>query len=111
MSDLRPPLVAALDAFGVAATVAVPDGDPVETRILWQPPITEEYPTGSEYRRATPRRRMTIPLSDVPQVPRGTIINAPEVSGGDEGRWSVDETERVDSDHHRVIVTSAELVS
>lgn len=106
MSDLRPPFVAVLDAFGVAATVTIPDGDPVETTILWQPPITEEYPTGSEYRRATPRRRMAIPLSDVPTVPRGTVILAPEVSGEAAAEWSVDETERVDSDHHRVIVTS-----
>ncbi len=111
MSDLRPPLVAALDAFGVAATVAVPDGDPVETRILWQPPVTEEYPTGTEYRRATPRRRMAISLADVPKVPRGTVIIAPETTGGAEARWSVDETERVDGDHHRVIVVSAEVAS
>lgn len=104
MSDLRPPFVAALDAFGVAATVTVPDGEPVETRVLWQPPITEEYPTGSDHRRATPRRRMAIPLADVPNVPRGTVILAPEVQGDTAVEWSVDETERVDSDHHRVVV-------
>lgn len=111
MSDLRPPFVSALDAFGVAATVAVPDGDPVETRILWQPPVPEEYPTGSEHRRATPRRRMAISLADIPEVPRGTVVMAPEVSGGDTARWTVDETERVDSDHHRVVVISAEIES
>lgn len=105
MSDLRPPFSAALDAFGVAATVTIPDGDPVETRIIWQPPITEEYPTGSEYRRATPRRRMAIPLSDVPNVPRGTVVLATEGLGADPIEWTVDETDRVDGDHHRVTVT------
>lgn len=104
MSDLRPPFAAALRAFGVAATVTLPDGDPVETRVLWQPPVTEEYPTGSDHRRATPRRRMSIGADDVPNVPRGTIINAAEVRGRAAADWKVDETERVDNDHHRVVV-------
>jgi hypothetical protein len=104
MADLRPPFVAALDAFGVAATVVVPDGDPVETRVLWQPPITEEYPKGGDHRRATPRRRMAVPLADVPHLPRGTVITAAEVLGQTAVDWSVDETERVDNDHHRVVV-------
>src|SRR5690349_19175419 len=104
MSDLRPPFVAALDAFGAAATVTIPDGDPVETRIMWLPPITEDYPTGSDQRRAVPRRRMAIPLADVPRIPRGTIVLAPEVPGADDIRWAVDETDRVDGDHHRVVV-------
>lgn len=104
MFDLRPPFAAALDAFGVAATVTLPDGSPVATRVVWQPPITEEYPTGSDHRRATPRRRLALPVVDVPLVPRGTIILAPEVSGDPSSEWSVDETERVDNDHHRVVV-------
>ena len=104
MSDLRPPFVAALDAFGVAATVTLPDGDPVVTRVLWQPPVTEDYPTGSEHRRATPKRRMAIPTSDVPHLPRLTLIVAAEVLGLTPLEWVVDETERVDNDHHRVVV-------
>lgn len=76
----------------------------METRVLWQPPVTEEYPTGSDHRRATPRRRMSIGADDVPNVPRGTIINAAEVRGRAAADWKVDETERVDNDHHRVVV-------
>ena len=36
MSDLRPPLSAALDAFGLDAVVTPPLGDPVETRVIWR---------------------------------------------------------------------------
>jgi hypothetical protein len=102
--DLRPSFESALRAFGVPATVTVPSEDPVTTRALWLPPVTEVYPTGQDYRGAASRRMLALPISDVPEVPRGTVIAAPEQRGGSIVNWTVDETLRIDPDHHRLVV-------
>lgn len=102
--DLRPPLVAALDAFAVAATVTTPGGPAVQTRVIWLPPVTVENPSGAGLRRAEAKRVLAVPSADVPVVPRGTVVHAPAVEGGPATDWRVDEAERVDSDHYRALV-------
>lgn len=105
--DLRPTLGSALDAFGVDATVTVPGGSPVSTRVIWLPPITNENPPGSGLRRVESKRVLALPASAVPAAPRGTIVNAPELPGGPSANWRVDEGEKVAADEYRVIVVPA----
>lgn len=105
--DLRPPLTAALDAFGQSATVTPPGGSAVTTRAIWLPPVTTELPAGGALQRAEPLRVLSVPKADVAQVPRGTVIAAAEVPGGAVLNWKVDGFERVDPDHHRVVVVPA----
>lgn len=77
------------------------------TRVIWLPPDTTALPSGSAMQRAEAQRVMAVPKADVAQVPRGTVIAAAEVPGGAVLNWKVDGFERVDPDHHRVIVVPA----
>lgn len=104
MSDLRPSYASASNAFGLDATVTVPSGSPVETVVFWLPPVTEDYPADATQRRAEPRRRLVVSAEDVPQVPRGTVILVPEFEGESAATWTVDASDRLDFDHHRVVV-------
>jgi hypothetical protein len=105
VSDLRPPIGIALDAFGVDATVTPPGADAVETRAIWLPSTTVE--TGEELRRAEPRRVLALPLEGLPEVPRGTVVTVPEFEGADPSDWKVDAAERIDFDHYRAVVMPA----
>lgn len=105
--DLRPSFTVALDAFGQSATVTPPGGSPVPTRVVWLPPVTTELPAGGALQRAEPLRVIGVAKADVPQVPRGTLIAAAELPGGPVQTWKVDGFERVDPDHHRVVVVPA----
>lgn len=93
-------------AHGLAITVAVPDVDetPIETTGIWLTPVTDDVPTGAEFRRRDVRRVMALSKSDVDSVPRGTIIMAPESSGGTTQRWRVDGIDRVEAEHLRVVL-------
>jgi len=71
---------------------------------VWLPPVTVDYPTGQDYRRAEPKRLLALAASEVPQVPRGTLVVVAEEDGGPLVAWTVDETERIDFDHHRLLV-------
>ncbi len=105
--DLRPSFESMQGAFGLPATVTLSGEDPIATTAVWLPPATEEVPTGNDIRRAEARRTLCIARVDVPQVPRGTIVVCAEEYGGDAVRWMVDGTERVDTDHRRVLVVLA----
>ena len=54
--DLRPSFSAVLAAFGVDATVTVPSGSPVATRVVWMPPLSLDYPPTGELRRLEAKR-------------------------------------------------------
>lgn len=108
---LRPSIQSALDAFGVDATVTPYGGDPVETRVFWLPSTTVESPSGEAFSRAEARRVLVIPVADVTEVPRLTLITCPEYPGGADQTWRVDQSEKVDYDHHRAIVIPAPEVS
>jgi hypothetical protein len=110
-ADLRVPLGPILEAFGVPATVMrpAPDDTPIETTGIWISPLTAEMPSGLEFRttelRMTERRYLlALPRADVPTIPRGTRIAAPEVLGQVDQWWRVDGVEQADSDHHRVLL-------
>lgn len=102
--DARPTFEAVLAAFGVEAEVTVPGGTPVGTRVAWMPPVSVEAPAGEAFRRVEARRVVAVPKSAVPQLPRGTVVFAPEEQGGTPSAWSVDEVQRVYSDHYRATV-------
>ncbi len=107
--DFRVPIAALLRAFGVAATVTrpSPDDDPVETEVIWLPLETMEVPAGSEFPRSESRRAMGIPKRDVPTVPLGTEVLAPEKKGGSIVGWKVDGMLHPEVDDHRVVVLRA----
>lgn len=90
--------------FGVAATVRVPDGDPVSCRVIWVTPPTDAAPTGAEFQRRDQRRSVAIRRADVPAVPRGTVIEAVEKDGDAARTWVVDGTLVVEAEHVRVTV-------
>lgn len=98
---------AAQAAFGVDATVTVPGRGPVDTTVFWLPSTTEDFPTGQTFARSEQRRVLVIPVVDVAEVPRLTLVSCAEADGMDPAEWRVEESERVDYDHHRAIVIRA----
>jgi hypothetical protein len=105
-SDLRPGLSGMLDSLGVSATVRrpAPDDEPIETTVIWVGPLPMEVPISGEFQRQEPLRVLAIPLSDVPTVPSGTLIEAPEEKGLASQTWKVDGEARREYDHVRVVV-------
>lgn len=104
MQDLRPPLSLAHQVFGVPATVTPPGGSPISTTAVWILPQTVEVPLDSEFQRAERRRILALRRDQVPAVPRGTVIAAPEVKGGAVLSWRVDGVDRLDAEEFRVLV-------
>jgi hypothetical protein len=106
--DLRPSYEAAQDAFGVPAVVTLPDASTVDTTVIWLPPVTVEVPVGNDFRRVEQWRVLALPRADVPQVERGTVVQAAEEEGGDESLWRVDSVLGLDSDHTRCVMVAHE---
>ncbi len=95
-------------AFGVPATVTrpAPDNTSVVTTAVWLPePLDETRPAGTDFQRREPRKVLALRRGDsLPTMPRGTIVAAPEISGGAAKNWRVDELDRTLPDEWRVIV-------
>lgn len=106
MGDARVPIAAVLDAFGVSATVTrpAPDDTPIPTTVAWRPPVTEGVPSGFEAQRRETYRVLVMPVADVPRVPNGTVIEAPEEDGGESKRWRVEQLDRLEPDSIHVQV-------
>jgi hypothetical protein len=98
---------ASMSVMGVDATVTVPSGAPVQTRVVWVNVATEQMPYGRDFQARDPRRVLVISRAAVPLVPRGTTIAAPEYAGATVRTWTVDNVERMDADEARVIVAPA----
>lgn len=103
-SDLRVPVDPLFDAFAVTATVIRDEEPIVETEGIWVTSLTEDLPSGMDLKRANQRRVLALRLDDVDTVPRGTLIQAPEVKGGDVKNWLSEGPERIEADLIRVIV-------
>lgn len=108
--DARVPFSVAMACFGVPATVTrpAPDATPIETTAVWVPSATEGQPIGMEFQRQVAIRVLALPRDLVPTVPRGTLVVAPEMLGGDVRTWRVDSTDRIEYDHTRVVVLPVE---
>ena len=105
MTDRRPPIAAAIRAFGFTAQVYLPgELTPVSTGAFWLSPRTGEQPAGEAFARAEPTRTLVLPLSAVGAVPRGTVVVCPEFEGEPASSWRVEQSTRVDYDHHRCTV-------
>lgn len=107
-ADLRPDFASAQTAFGVPATVTrpAPDDTPIETTVIWVPPLPTDLPVGFDAQRQEPQLILAIPLVDVPAVPRGTLVECPEVLGGPTKTWLVDGFDRYEFDATRVVVVA-----
>ena len=103
-SDLRPEMGPIFDAFGVPAMVTrpAPNDTPIETTGVWVEVAEMEVPSGLAFQRKEPQRLLALMRAEVPTVPRGTAVLAPEILGGAVLRWRVDGLDRADADHHRV---------
>lgn len=94
---------------GVPASITVPGGDPVETRIIWLTPVPTDAPEGSTFRREEPRRALAIRRDEVPEIPRGTVIEVTEHNQTTPDAWVVDSVDRVEQEHVRVLVVPEEV--
>lgn len=104
MGDLRPDAAAAFDVLGVPATITPVNGTPVATAVIWISPLTAASPSGGPLTRRDPTKTAAVLISDVPALPRGSAIQAPELEGGPVLGWRVEEFESGDVDQYRVIV-------
>jgi hypothetical protein len=102
--DLRPTFASALAALGVDAIITPPDEAPISAGLIWLATETVQVPIGGDYQRAEARRVACIATVDVPSLPRGTLISAPEAAGLPMSEWKVDAIDRIDFDHHRAVV-------
>jgi len=100
--------------FGVPATVVRPQPDivPISATVIWvteglAQPLTDVGPRESSIQMREPFRVMALKVSEVPTVPRGTVIEAAQ-PGGTVRKWIVDGTELVTADERRVIVVPVE---
>ena len=85
-------------------TRPAPDDTPIETTVIWVPPIPFDVPAGFDLQRQDPKLMLAIPSVDVPTVPRGTTVECPEVLGGEIKAWRVDGFDRYEFDAVRVFV-------
>lgn len=96
-------------AHGIDVSVQLPNEEPVDAVGIWLTPINEDMPTSAPFSGQRPNRVIALRRSEVPSLPRGARITAPEQSGGDSRVWFVDGVERDEADHHRVhVVLDAE---
>jgi hypothetical protein len=104
--DLRPEVRACFDAFGVPAVVTrpAPEETPVATTIVWFTPAMEDVPSGGGFGRRDTRLMLAVMRSEVPTLPRKTLIDAPERLGAPVRRWRVDAIDLDDVDEIRAIV-------
>lgn len=96
----------AAHGFPITVTRPYPDDEEIETRGIWVLPLTVDTPGGIEFTRRDPQRVLALRKDEVPTVPRGTVVLAPEYSGGEDRRWRVEGPERIEADHVRVLVVA-----
>ncbi len=98
------PLGSIFDAFSVPATVRPPGAESIETSGVWVTATTDGHPGGFGVQRREAVRVLALKRAEVPSVPKGTAILAPETAAGAVLRWRVDGFEVVEADCLRVVV-------
>jgi hypothetical protein len=95
-----------LAVHGVDAVVTrpAPYDTPILARCMWMTPLTEDFPATTDFSRREPRRIAVFGRDDLPRLPKGTLILAPEQAGGTPVRWRTDGTDRVEADKVHVFV-------
>ena len=95
---------------GVPARVTVPDGDPVETRIIdWGRGAT--FPAaGGDIPVSELRREMSLRRDHVPALPTGTLIETLDAAGAVTGTFHVDAIVAEDLDVARAAVVAVVVI-
>lgn len=90
--DTRVPLDPIFHAFGVPATVERPDLEdaPIPTTVVWRTWRAEDAVDLGQVRRIESLKLLRIRHDQIPKVPTGTLVYAPEILGGPIKRWRVD---------------------
>ncbi len=97
------------DIFGVTATVTLKYEEPIVTTGIWSAPDVDDRPVGGEFERLAPKRIMSFAKSDVPTIPRGTIVEAPGQDGDPTVKtWEVDATDTSLTMHWRVVLVEVD---
>ena len=105
VTDFRVPVDAVLSAFGLEGTVTPKDGAAIEgVSVVWEPVLSEDVPGGMTAHRRESIKRLAVARTEVPLLPRGSFIEAPEVEGGTVKRWRVDAPDSIDPEWIHVIV-------
>ena len=99
-------LTSNFSTHGIPVTVTAPDEAPISTRGIWVTPVTDEF--GAGVTRAEAKRVIALRRDQVAQVPRGTLIEAPDMAGGVSRTWRVERPDRIEVEHVRVVVVPAE---
>lgn len=106
MTDSRPSLAPAFAAFGVDVIIpqAPPTGSLLTVRAIPLSYRQENVLPGTSI--AEPGQRMVLAFqrADLDALPRGTLIEAPEISGGTVYTWRVDSVELINAEEVRLIV-------
>lgn len=98
-------LDANFSAHGVPAVIELPNGDEVSATVIWVGTGPEGSPAGLQLQRREQIHVLAVRRSEVPELPRGSLITAAEPTGdGAEATWIVDGHERTEADQHRVTV-------
>src|SRR5687768_6519968 len=94
------------EAHGVPATVTrpAPNNTPITMRVIWMTPVTAGGPRAMDFQRNEALRIIALKRSEVPTVPKGTLIDAPPKAGEAAQLWRVDGFDREEADQKRVIV-------
>lgn len=92
----------------VQATVTPAGGSAIEgVALLWLGTEDQERPAGMALQRTTRRRMGSVRLSEVPTLPAGSTLVAPELPGGADVTWKVDGPTHIEADHIRFLVVEA----
>lgn len=111
MGDARVSPAEIFDAFGVDAIVTRPSQDAIETSVVWINPTTDPFPSGAALQMADPQRLLTVRRDEVPTLPTGTVIQAPEFEDGPIKTWKVDSIAHYEADLIRALVVPHEFES
>lgn len=87
---------------GLVVAVIVGDAEAVETRGIWLTNVTESIPSSTDFARRQPSRVMALSRYEVPTIPIGSIVVAPEYYGADSRAWRVDGLVSKEAQHSRV---------
>lgn len=110
---MLPPVAPFLAALSVPATVIrpAPHNTPIPTQAIWLEDRNDPQPYGTDFHLRAPRRVLAIPRADVPELPAGSTIAAPEVSGGPVKTWSRDHlAEPLDPQFWEVVVKESKTL-
>ncbi len=93
-------------ALSVVATSITPPGEAAITgaRWTWNGNLIEEHAASASLQRREPRRVASVQRSEVPEIPRGTIVVAPEEPDAADQTWRVDAVVDVQATYISVVV-------